>query len=90
VQKLPVAVKQLAFNNPLTSATKVLRFFYWKVFVGDLGRRDEFGQRYTIDLMLEWQDRNATMRCLRRATPTHWAHIRICRFTPRANYGVTF
>lgn len=27
-----------------------------------LGRQDEFGQRYTLDFTLEWQDRNATIR----------------------------
>ena len=27
-----------------------------------LGRRDEFGQRYTLDFTLEWQDRSATIR----------------------------
>ncbi|MEH2449175.1 MAG: DUF6883 domain-containing protein [Nostoc sp.] len=27
-----------------------------------LGRRDTFGQRYTLDFMLEWQDRSATIR----------------------------
>ncbi|MEH1875296.1 DUF6883 domain-containing protein [Nostoc sp.] len=27
-----------------------------------LERRDEFGQRYTLDLTLEWQDRSATIR----------------------------
>lgn len=27
-----------------------------------LGRRDEFGQRYTVDFTLEWQDRSATVR----------------------------
>lgn len=27
-----------------------------------LGRRDEFGQRYTLDLTLEWQDRSTTIR----------------------------
>lgn len=27
-----------------------------------LGRRDQFGQRYTLDFRLEWQDRNATVR----------------------------
>ncbi|MEP0746065.1 hypothetical protein NC994_10120 [Trichocoleus sp. AS-A1] len=27
-----------------------------------LGRRDDFGQRYTIDFTLEWQDRSATVR----------------------------
>lgn len=26
------------------------------------GRLDEFGQRYTIDFPLKWQDRNATIR----------------------------
>ncbi|MEH2293465.1 DUF6883 domain-containing protein [Nostoc sp.] len=27
-----------------------------------LGRRDAFGQRYTLDFTLEWQDRSATIR----------------------------
>ncbi len=27
-----------------------------------LGRRDEFGQRYTLDFTLGWQDRSATIR----------------------------
>ncbi|BAY75243.1 hypothetical protein NIES25_16610 [Nostoc linckia NIES-25] len=27
-----------------------------------LARRDEFGQRYTLDFILEWQDRSATIR----------------------------
>ncbi|MFB2973800.1 DUF6883 domain-containing protein [Aerosakkonema sp. BLCC-F183] len=27
-----------------------------------LGRRDEFGQRYTLDFMLTWQNRSATIR----------------------------
>jgi len=27
-----------------------------------LGRRDEFGQRYTIDFTLEWQNRSTTVR----------------------------
>lgn len=27
-----------------------------------LGRRDEFGQRYTLDFAIEWQNRNATLR----------------------------
>ncbi|MDJ1185492.1 DUF6883 domain-containing protein [Roseofilum casamattae] len=27
-----------------------------------LGRQDEFGQRYTIDFTLEWQDRSARLR----------------------------
>lgn len=27
-----------------------------------LGRRDEYGQRYTLDFVLEWQDRNITVR----------------------------
>jgi hypothetical protein len=27
-----------------------------------LGRRDEFGQRYTLDFILEWQNRSATVR----------------------------
>lgn len=29
---------------------------------GRLGRRDEFGQRYVLDFVLEWQDRSATLR----------------------------
>ncbi len=27
-----------------------------------LGRQDQFGQRYTLDFTLEWQNRNATLR----------------------------
>lgn len=27
-----------------------------------LGREDEFGQRYTLDFTLEWQNRSATLR----------------------------
>ncbi len=27
-----------------------------------LSRRDEFGQRYTVDFTLEWQNRSATLR----------------------------
>jgi hypothetical protein len=27
-----------------------------------LGRRDEFGQRYTLDFTIEWQDRSAALR----------------------------
>lgn len=27
-----------------------------------LGRQDEFGQRYTLDFMIEWQRRSATLR----------------------------
>ncbi|WP_292830995.1 DUF6883 domain-containing protein [Nostoc sp. JL33] len=27
-----------------------------------LRRRDEFGQRYTLDFTLEWQNRSATIR----------------------------
>jgi hypothetical protein len=27
-----------------------------------LGRQDEFGQRYTLDFTIEWQNRSATLR----------------------------
>jgi hypothetical protein len=27
-----------------------------------LGRKDEFGQRYTLDFKIEWQNRSATLR----------------------------
>ena len=27
-----------------------------------LGRKDNFGQRYTLDFLLEWQNRNAVIR----------------------------
>ncbi|MBD1805313.1 hypothetical protein H6F98_07610 [Microcoleus sp. FACHB-SPT15] len=27
-----------------------------------LGRQDDFGQRYTLDFTLEWQDKSATIR----------------------------
>lgn len=33
-----------------------------KVQEAQLGRRDEFGQRYTLDFIIEWQNRNATLR----------------------------
>ncbi|MBF2028224.1 MAG: hypothetical protein IGS48_15905 [Oscillatoriales cyanobacterium C42_A2020_001] len=33
-----------------------------KTDAAQLGRRDEFGQRYTLDFTLEWQDRSATLR----------------------------
>ena len=29
-----------------------------KTYEAQLGRRDEFGQRYTLDFRLEWQDRS--------------------------------
>lgn len=33
-----------------------------KVQVAQLGRQDEFGQRYTLDFTIEWQNRSATLR----------------------------
>lgn len=33
-----------------------------KVQEAQLGRRDEFGQRYTLDFTIEWQNRSATLR----------------------------
>lgn len=27
-----------------------------------MGRRDEFGQRYTLDFTIEWQNKSATLR----------------------------
>ena len=33
-----------------------------KVQDAQLGRRDEFGQRYTLDFIIKWQDKNATLR----------------------------
>ncbi len=33
-----------------------------KVQEAQLGRRDEFGQRYTLDFIIEWQNRSATLR----------------------------
>ena len=33
-----------------------------KVQEAQLGRRDEFGQRYTLDFTVEWQNRSATLR----------------------------
>lgn len=33
-----------------------------KVQDAKLGRQDEFGQRYTLDFEVQWQNRNATLR----------------------------
>jgi hypothetical protein len=33
-----------------------------KVEEARLGRRDEFGQRYTLDFKIKWQNRGATLR----------------------------
>ncbi len=33
-----------------------------KTHEAKLGRQDEFGQRYTLDFIIEWQNRSATLR----------------------------
>ncbi|MBW4418718.1 MAG: hypothetical protein KME13_05765 [Myxacorys californica WJT36-NPBG1] len=33
-----------------------------KVQEAQLGKRDKFGQRYTLDFIIEWQNRSATLR----------------------------
>ncbi len=33
-----------------------------KTHEAQLGRQDEFGQRYTLDFTIEWQNRSATLR----------------------------
>ena len=33
-----------------------------KIHEARSGRHDEFGQRYTLDFTIEWQDRSATLR----------------------------
>ena len=33
-----------------------------KIHEAQLGRSDGYGQRYTLDFVLEWQDRSATIR----------------------------
>lgn len=33
-----------------------------KVHEAQLGREDEFGQRYTLDFIIEWRNRSATLR----------------------------
>ncbi|NER83198.1 MAG: hypothetical protein F6K42_27335 [Leptolyngbya sp. SIO1D8] len=33
-----------------------------KITEAKVGRRDEFGQRYTVDFMLEWKDKSAKVR----------------------------
>jgi hypothetical protein len=33
-----------------------------KTYEAQLGRQDEFGQRYTLDFVIEWQNRSATLR----------------------------
>ncbi|NJR62842.1 MAG: hypothetical protein HC769_31065 [Cyanobacteria bacterium CRU_2_1] len=33
-----------------------------QTYEAQVGRRDEFGQRYTLDFTIEWQNRSATFR----------------------------
>lgn len=33
-----------------------------KTHEAQLGKQDDFGQRYTLDFMIEWQNRRATLR----------------------------
>ncbi|MEM6590741.1 MAG: DUF6883 domain-containing protein [Cyanobacteria bacterium P01_C01_bin.73] len=33
-----------------------------KIHEARLGRKDEFGQRYTLDFKIEWQNKSATIR----------------------------
>ncbi len=33
-----------------------------KTHQAQIGKRDRFGQRYTIDFAIAWQNRNATLR----------------------------
>lgn len=33
-----------------------------KTHEAHLGRRDQYGQRYTLDFTIEWQDKSATLR----------------------------
>lgn len=33
-----------------------------KTYSARLGRRDEYGQRYTLDFEIKWQDKSATLR----------------------------
>jgi hypothetical protein len=33
-----------------------------KINEAQLGKRDNFGQRYTLDFTIEWQNRRATLR----------------------------
>ncbi|WNZ46777.1 hypothetical protein Q2T42_02855 [Leptolyngbya boryana CZ1] len=33
-----------------------------KTHEANLARQDEFGQRYTLDFVMEWQNRSATLR----------------------------
>jgi hypothetical protein len=45
-------------------ATELRQILLEKVRVqeANLGRRDEFGQRYTLDFTVEWQNKRATLR----------------------------
>ncbi|WP_333128449.1 MULTISPECIES: DUF6883 domain-containing protein [unclassified Microcoleus] len=34
----------------------------FKLYEAQLGRRDEFGQRYILDFSIQWQNRSPTLR----------------------------
>jgi len=51
--------------NMTVNDAEVLRQILLEVVItheAQLGRQDEFGQRYTVDFILEWQNRRATVR----------------------------
>ncbi len=51
--------------NMTVDDAEVLRQILLEVVItheAQLGRQDEFGQRYTVDFILEWQNRRATVR----------------------------
>ena len=51
--------------NMTVDDAEVLRQTLLEVVItheAQLGRQDEFGQRYTVDFILEWQNRRATVR----------------------------
>ncbi|MEX0270222.1 DUF6883 domain-containing protein [Leptolyngbyaceae cyanobacterium UHCC 1019] len=51
-------------NNLVAANQKILAWIQRIVQSPEarLGRQDEFGQRYTLDFALEWQNKNATVR----------------------------
>ncbi len=57
---IPKAVVERRGFKPINSGKILLEVV--RTHEAQLGRRDDYGQRYTLDFVLEWQDRNITVR----------------------------
>ncbi|NIR49292.1 hypothetical protein GWO43_12400 [candidate division KSB1 bacterium] len=53
-----------ALGMTANDSEKLREILLTKIKTGDaqLGRRDEYGQRYTVDFILEWQGKQAKIR----------------------------